>query len=359
MKKRHFETFDALRFLAFFKVFLLHLPITAFPIFNYLKSGGGIGVSFFFVLSGFLITYIILEEKNQTGKLNLYHFFARRILRIWPLYYLMIVFAFLTPFILSFFNLPHSNEGYHPNWLMSLTFLENYKMIFTGAHPNVSPLNVMWSLCIEEHFYIIWGICLYFIKIDKVPLLIFISILIANISRMIFSIVDLDTIDIFTNIDYFAYGAIPALLLVKREEYLKKVNNVSFIFKLSIISAITLYVVASPNFSFIHKDLIEPTIFGIAFSLILLMVIPYQNGLRISDNNILSRLGVYTYGLYLYHTIVIILLFQTSKLIDFHLDIVINAIVFSFVSLLVTISISYISYHLFEKQFLKLKKYFY
>lgn len=359
MKKRHFETFDALRFLAFFKVFLLHLPITAFPIFNYLKSGGGIGVSFFFVLSGFLITYIILEEKNQTGKLNLYHFFARRILRIWPLYYLMVLFALATPYILSFLNLSYSNEGYEPNWLMSVTFLENYKMIFSGDHPNVSPLNVMWSLCIEEHFYIIWGVCLYFIKINKVLILIFVSILIANISRIFFSILDLPALDILTNIDYFAYGAIPALLLIKREELVEKVNNVSFVVKLFIISVIAVYVVASPNISFIHKDLIEPTIFGISFPLILLIVIPTQNKVKISDNNFLSRLGIYTYGLYLYHTIVIILLFQISKLIGFQLNIVINAIIFSLVSLLVTTTISNISYHLFEKQFLKLKKYFY
>jgi peptidoglycan/LPS O-acetylase OafA/YrhL len=117
--RRHFHTFDALRFFAFLKVFLLHLPITAFPLFNYLKGGGGIGVSFFFVLSGFLITYIILEEKSQTGRVNLKNFFIRRILRIWPLFYLMILIAFLTPYLISLAGLSSSPEGYQPNWLMS------------------------------------------------------------------------------------------------------------------------------------------------------------------------------------------------------------------------------------------------
>src|SRR3954470_709736 len=107
MKKgrRHFHSFDALRFFAFLKVFLLHLPIIAFPFFSYLKNGGGTGVIFFFVLSGFLITYILLTEKSGSGSINLGHFFLRRILRIWPLYYLMVAFAFCTPFLVSLLHL--------------------------------------------------------------------------------------------------------------------------------------------------------------------------------------------------------------------------------------------------------------
>src|SRR5215208_8125673 len=152
--RRHFHSFDALRFFAFLKVFLLHLPIVAFPTFNFISNGGGIGVIFFFVLSGFLITYILLSEKEVTGSVDLRRFFLRRILRIWPLYYLMVAFAFITPYILSILNIGFSKEGYEPNWIMSLCFLENYQMILTRDHPNVSPLGVTWSLCIEEHFYL-------------------------------------------------------------------------------------------------------------------------------------------------------------------------------------------------------------
>ena len=130
-------------------------------------------VSFFFVLSGFLITYIILEEKETTGKLNLSSFFIRRILRIWPLYYLMVAIAFLTPYLLSRFNISYSNEGYSPNWLWTILFLENYKMIITDSFPNVSPLRVMWSLCVEEHFYIVWGLALWKVKMKHLPFTIF------------------------------------------------------------------------------------------------------------------------------------------------------------------------------------------
>ena len=68
-QKRRFHTLDALRFFAFLKVYLLHVPLQGdFPIFSFLKSGGGIGVSFFFVLSGFLITYLLVFEKYKKDK---------------------------------------------------------------------------------------------------------------------------------------------------------------------------------------------------------------------------------------------------------------------------------------------------
>ena len=211
-KINKFATFDALRFFAFFKVFLFHIPIVCFPVFNFIKNGGGGAVCFFFSLSGFLITYLILEEKKQTGKLNLYYFFSRRALRIWPLYYLMLLFAFFSPTILSFVSLNNSGEGYKPDWVMSVFFLENYKMILTDSFPNVSPLGFMWSLCIEEHFYFIWGIALFFIPLRKIYVLIGSSIILATIARYVFYLNGWSFLDIFTNLDYFAYGAIPAVL---------------------------------------------------------------------------------------------------------------------------------------------------
>ena len=74
----------------------------------------------------------------------------------------MVAFAFSTPFILSWLNLDHSNEGYEPNFLFTILFLENYVGIALREAPNVSPLGVMWSLCVEEHFYIVWGVSCIF-----------------------------------------------------------------------------------------------------------------------------------------------------------------------------------------------------
>ena len=117
---RYFYTFDVLRFLAFLIVFLHHLPTTDNTFFNFFMHSGGIGVQIFFVLSGFLISYILIEEKKISNKLNLKNFFMRRVLRIWPLYYAMIFFAFITPWILKLFSIESSDEGYSPNWLFPL-----------------------------------------------------------------------------------------------------------------------------------------------------------------------------------------------------------------------------------------------
>lgn len=357
--RHHFHTFDALRFFACFKVFLHHLPIVAFPWFNVLRKGGGIGVQFFFVLSGFLITYIICEEKQRTGTLNLKHFFMRRVLRIWPLFYLAIFIAFITPFLLSIIHLNGSAAGYEPNWLVSALFLENYKMIWTHDVPNASPLGVMWSLCIEEHFYIVWGLMLYFINIKALPKLIGFCLVLSVIARIYFVANGLSTSDLLTNIDLFAYGAIPAYLLVAHKEKL-----------LSFIEAVPMYlkrlfaaglVVAVIAFSQLQGDapfVWATCILGAMFALLIVFTIPADTKFRIGDSSVLSKLGLYTYGFYIYHTLVINLLKRVFERLQWNIDTALWAVIFVLISFAISIGISMLSYHLFEKQFLKLKRYF-
>jgi len=351
--KAHFETFDALRFLSFFLVFLHHALIPSTSFLQLFTKSGGIGVIFFFVLSGFLITYILLHEKLNNGKISLKHFFIRRILRIWPLYYAMIFFAFLTPFLLDVFQLTSANEGYEPNWIMSLLFLENYQMIITESFPNVSPLRVMWTLCIEEHFYIIWGILLSVISIKRIPLMILISLVFANIIRPVYSFMGVSHSDIFTNIDYFAFGAIPAYIFILKPHYLLKVEQLSLWVKylVGLISISLLF--GMPYLNLVYKDFISPLLFGSFFSLLILFTLPQTNRFYISDKSWLSKLGVYTYGLYLFHTIVLNFINQLNMgfLEDFW-------IIQFILALFLTISLSYLSYHYFEKQFLKLKTQF-
>ena len=350
--KKHFHTLDALRFFSFLIVFFHHIPVPENSWFSVFSKSGDVGVSFFFVLSGFLISYILIFDKKANKTINLKNFLAKRILKIWPLFYAMLLFAFLTPFILKLFQLSFSNEGYEPNWLLSVLFLENYNMMLTNNFPNVSPLRVMWSLCIEEHFYIIWGFLFSIIPLNKIKYLIIISIVLASVCRVFYSYFNLPFLDLFTNIDYFAFGAIPAYVLSFKKEQLILIEKLSYSFKIIICLLTIIAIFGFSNLNFEWLKFVKPIMYGILFATILSFIITEQNSLKIKDTLWISKIGIYTYGLYLYHTIIINLFIKLNKTLE------LNWVLISIISFTLTVFVSVLSYHLFEKQFLKLKIYF-
>lgn len=266
----------------------------------------------------------------------------------------MIFFAFLTPYMLNFLKLSSSNDGYEPNLLTSLFFLENYKMMITNSYPNTSPLRVMWSLCVEEHFYIIWAILFNFVSSKKTPIVIFICIILANISRFIYNFYDINTIDIFTNIDYFAFGAIPAYIFIFKESLLKKTEKISLTIKYIVTITTIILIFLIPNINSGNINYLLPSIYGSLFSTIILFTLLKNNFIHINDKYWFSRLGKYTYGLYLFHTIIINLLLQTKTIFPFKM----NWLLLTVLTLIISTITSVLSYHLFEKQFLKLKSNF-
>ncbi len=354
MGRQHFHTFDALRFSSFLLVFLHHLPKTGNIWIDFFLKSGGIGVSFFFVLSGFLITYILLYEKKNRQTISLKKFFIRRILRIWPLFYLMIAFAFLSPYLLQLFGINSANNGYKPNLLVSMLFVENYRMMLTDTFPDGAPLRIMWTLCIEEHFYLLWGILLYFISVKNVPLLIFAAIVIANIARPIYSTVGIKHLDVFSNFDYFAFGALPAYILLFKNKFMVAIDKIPVLTKHIFLLLTTCFVFIIPNVADLDTAYFwAPTLFCLLFSTLILFTLS-KNNIYIQDDLWYSRLGKYTYGLYLYHTIVLLLalhIFKPSSIISW--------CILTLISLIITCIISSASYHLFEKQFLKLKRFYY
>lgn len=104
MNKVHFPGLNGLRFIAALSVIIGHVELIKldYGIYNfkntipfYTNTAGHLGVVLFFVLSGFLITYLLLVEKDKYGKVAVKKFYIRRVLRIWPLYFLILVIVFL------------------------------------------------------------------------------------------------------------------------------------------------------------------------------------------------------------------------------------------------------------------------
>jgi len=127
-----------------------------------LKFSGYIGVVVFFVLSGFLITHLLLEERTRTGGISLSKFYVRRALRIWPLYFAVLsIYVFVLPLFDpgnfgSIYEADSLREYYY--LLAYPFFLQNYLVNDSDVH--FWGIEVFWSLSVEEHFYLLWPLLL-------------------------------------------------------------------------------------------------------------------------------------------------------------------------------------------------------
>jgi len=139
----HLPALDGLRAVAVFTVIVYHFGIATVP--------GDLGVSAFFVLSGFLITWLLLKEHAASGTVSLRRFYTRRVLRIFPAYY-----AFLAvSFAIDHFRGQSWGQSLG---LSSVFYLVNYYNALNG-HPTTS-ISHAWSLGIEEQFYLLWPMLL-------------------------------------------------------------------------------------------------------------------------------------------------------------------------------------------------------
>src|SRR5215813_14177109 len=143
LRHRHLPGLDGLRAISVFVVIVYHFGINAVP--------GDLGVSGFFVLSGFLITWLLLRELQSTGTISLRQFYARRFLRIFPAYYAFLAASFLYDRL--------RGDIWPPGLGWSgLFYFVNY-FNATHGHPDTSIAHA-WSLSIEEQFYLLWPFAL-------------------------------------------------------------------------------------------------------------------------------------------------------------------------------------------------------
>lgn len=366
IEKQRFHSLETFRFFAFLKVYFLHVPIQGtFPIFEFLKAGGGIGVAFFFVLSGFLITYLLAFEKKRTNKINVKQFLIRRSLRIWPLFFLMVIIAFLLPYdFKSIIGFHMIGGGYDLDWRYSFTFLENYRMLWEDNWPKTTPLSVFWSLCIEEHFYLFWVIIFAFIPYKHILKFLTFSVVLSWIARYIEQLISgnqtIISNDLFTNIDYFAVGGILAYYVVNDyEKLVSKIKSFNHLVKWSYVIFVILVVVFQkyvlPYDSNGIFYIFRSTIIAILFTLLIAIIIPNDSKIKF-ENKITAYLGKISYGLYVYHIIFIHVTFQLLIYLNIELDSGISIFLFILFTLGGSIGISALSFQYFEKRFLKYRE---
>ena len=143
LRRRHLPALDGLRAVAVFVVIAYHFFGAPIP--------GDLGVSAFFVLSGFLITWLLLKEYDADGTISLRNFYTRRVLRIFPAYYFFITVSFLIDYL-------RGDRWEGARGLSALFYVVNYYNAAHG-HPSTSIAHA-WSLGIEEQFYALWPLVL-------------------------------------------------------------------------------------------------------------------------------------------------------------------------------------------------------
>ena len=185
--KLYFKNLNAFRFIAATLVILSHIELFKRRVglqnvwdTPFFFEAGSAGVDFFFVLSGFLITTLLLKEQKETSTINIGKFYLRRIFRIWPLYYLVLMLCyFVLPYISAFYITGYS-EGIYENFWSKFTysafFMPNAALAFFRDIPYAGPL---WSIGVEEQFYLFWPILVAFFPKKIRMVVVFILICIA------------------------------------------------------------------------------------------------------------------------------------------------------------------------------------
>jgi peptidoglycan/LPS O-acetylase OafA/YrhL len=350
----YFRHFNTIRFVAALMVFYSHMQQGYY---EYIcKSNDSInhditgrnGVLLFFVLSGFLITSILLNEKNKTQKINLKNFYFKRVLRIWPLYFLIIIFAFwIAPAVDFFYIADFQLENRFYTKLLIYSFFLNNLASFLGTIPYAWHL---WSIATEEQFYLIWPLIFKkFHPFKALIMLLFIYLFtrfalnhassgvpILNILR--------EWANMFIISSMIIGGLFAYILHIGR-----KLNHIKLELGILFLSMIALSYLSlnQIDFGFFNAE-VYSVLFGV-----MIYIIASSDYLQINlpEFKLFSFMGKISYGLYMYQAITIIVIYKLAVLYN------LNSMLFIYLSsILLLVSISSLSFRYFENPILNLKK---
>jgi len=363
-----FQGLNALRFIAAFLVVMHHGEtikkkngIENFEWLGLFRNGGN-AVTFFFVLSGFLITYLLLKESGKTGDVNVKHFYLKRVLRIWPLYFLLVFIGTIgLPFIFPLLNVTYEMPyTFNQSWFYFLFFLPGLVTFYFGHHL----LEPLWSIGVEEVFYLFWAPVFKIGKRNILGILVFIILLKILLKFLgIYFIPDELFNYLVTSFQFeaMAIGGLGAYFLYTKGSMLTRLVIFKVPFQVILFSLILIYLVFHSNIDNLYWNVLFKTpivsalIVDFLFLYVIICVSVIGNSIVKLRYKTLSFLGGISYGIYMYHMLMIFatILFLKKYLIQ--MDSFSSLIVFYGITATLTILISSLSKYLFEDYFLSLK----
>ena len=325
---------------------------------------GWIGVDIFFVLSGFLITRILLDTRETPHRFR--NFYARRCLRILPVYYLLLVILFvILPFIIEFDTEGVRTIQRNQGWLWTHTtnwgFVWHRKM---WASADWLHLGHLWSLAVEEQFYMVWPLAVYFLNRRQVKFLCVACLVLSPVLRGTLWLMQMRNGALFfptpCRLDGLAMGALLALLALEGGGLRALLASFR---RLAIAASVLLCGLIVWRGGMRFTD--SPTVvFGpilthvIVAYVIALVVTRTGRAPDLLTVSFLRTAGKYSYGMYLFQTPLLpplLFCFPAHKLADMMGGEMAGNLTFVAIFFSTTFATAFVSWHLFEKHWLKLK----
>ena len=257
---------------------------------HYAAMLGAPGVDVFFVISGFLITSLMLREWDRTGTLSLPAFYLRRCLRILPAYFCFLLVVF-------FFNRLGPLPVDHHAWWYLVTYTYNF-----NSHLGIASIGQVWSLCVEEHFYLLWPLTVLLLGIKRAPVALIVLIVVAAVLRFwLFSptgIIDIDYFT-FTRLDTIAVGCLLAYAF--RTSWIQRIRGENLARIAVLLFMLSVYVLSrSGKYTLGPKHPME----AILISIIIACLVQDATGVagRLLNSPVMIWIGTLSYSIYLAQT---------------------------------------------------------
>jgi len=362
--KVQFPGLNSLRFLAAFFVVLGHVPLNQESLGLPHPNGaaffyrGAFAVSFFFTLSGFLITYLLLDERQRTGDIRIRAFYLRRVCRIWPLYFAVVFFG------LFFYNglMPLLGMHYRIEYRLS-TALVLYTLLLPNLMNSLYTvgglLNPSWSIGVEEQFYLLWAPAVKRVR-DRLPALCW---AVFAVSLLFFSLAHYNVFGPYEwkkfvgqlKFHFMAAGALCAWFLHRRRAgFLRLPVFASRLLQVALFALLLdFYLLSLIPWGWLGEELLQLLL----YSWLLVNVAANPRNVLPLDNRVFDYLGTISYGIYMLHMVAVYTAAEVFLRSSWWRggSLVFYGLAYYGLVLGLTFLLAHLSYRWFELPFLRLK----